>query len=361
MNRPLLRCFLLAATLSAVFFSSARAHAQTFPAVWNSTANYQPGDLVTDYGNYYRCIAAVTNAPYRNPSEYYTSWQLFYVRNNTTIPIGVDQTFPNFQVAWNYVQNATIAQGAYLHLNIVTTEGAFKETFSAPLNLDQPCGGSVSIVGESQKSVDFAFTGNGVTLDDGHSLALLQGINISGSAANSTGVAVTGNASMGDLSCAVSGFTTGVSADQGGHIYCDVNTAVSNCITFFSSTRLANLNLEPYVYVNEKGAKAAACGLYAAQGGFIEASSCYIINNQVGAFATEGGIIDCQGSVYGSDTVAVEATMKGHVDCANSVFGYQGSDVHDIDCNTAASVDRTGVTTASVEVGANDGSYVFGP
>ncbi len=120
--------------LASLFFGFCRlAHAQTeFPPAYNNQAKYAVGDLVTDYGNMYRCEMAVTT-PFLDPSKNYQHWELYSVRNNTTIPIGVGQTFPNLQIAWNYVRNCRIAQAAYLHLSIVTSGGDFSETFSAPL------------------------------------------------------------------------------------------------------------------------------------------------------------------------------------------------------------------------------------
>ncbi len=78
------------------------------------------GDLVTDYGNIYRCEVTVST-PYLDPSKTYKNWELFYVRSSTTLPIGVGQTFPDLATAWTYAHNARVAQGAYLHLSIVTS------------------------------------------------------------------------------------------------------------------------------------------------------------------------------------------------------------------------------------------------
>src|ERR1700722_19849529 len=108
------------------------AHAQTeFPPAYNNQAHYAVGDLVTDYGNLYRCEVAVTK-PYLDPSKTYKNWELFYVRNNTTIAVGVGQTFPTLAIAWNYVRNCRVAMAAYLHLSIVTSGGALNESFTEP-------------------------------------------------------------------------------------------------------------------------------------------------------------------------------------------------------------------------------------
>ena len=105
------------------------ASAQTqFPPAFNNQATFQPGDLVTDYGNIYRCLTAVTK-PYQDPSKYYKEWQLYYVRNNTTLSIGAGQTFPTLATAWTYIQNCHVADGAYLHLSISTTNAELVENF----------------------------------------------------------------------------------------------------------------------------------------------------------------------------------------------------------------------------------------
>src|ERR1700734_4122366 len=122
--------------LGASLIGLCQAQAQTeFPPAYNNQAHYAVGDLVTDYGNIYRCEVAVTK-PYLDPSKTYENWELFYVRSGTTIPIGSGQSFPTIAVAWNYVRNCRVATAAYLHLGIVTTSSNFNESFSAPLNLD---------------------------------------------------------------------------------------------------------------------------------------------------------------------------------------------------------------------------------
>ena len=74
-------------------FNSTLANAQTeFPPAYDNQAHYAVGDLVTDYGNLYRCEVAVIK-PYIDPSKYYQNWEMFYVRNNTTIAVGAGQTF----------------------------------------------------------------------------------------------------------------------------------------------------------------------------------------------------------------------------------------------------------------------------
>src|ERR1700722_20896691 len=99
---------LLLAVLSG-FAMLSSANAQTeFPPAYNNQAHYAVGDLVTDYGNLYRCQATVTK-PYLDPSKTFANWELFYVRNNTTLAVGVGQTFPDVLTAWNYVKNARVA------------------------------------------------------------------------------------------------------------------------------------------------------------------------------------------------------------------------------------------------------------
>src|ERR1700722_19506374 len=143
---------LLLAVLSG-FAMLSSANAQTeFPPAYNNQAHYAVGDLVTDYGNLYRCQAAVTK-PYLDPSKTYKNWELYYVRNNTTIPVGVGQAFPTLAIAWNYVRNCHVAEAAYLHLSIVTTAGDLSETFTAPFSLDMMYGSQVSIIGDNAANI----------------------------------------------------------------------------------------------------------------------------------------------------------------------------------------------------------------
>ena len=137
------RAFALLTCLAAIGVAG-HASAQTqFPPAFNNQSTFQPGDLVTDYGNIYRCLVAVTK-PYQDPSKYYKEWQLYYVRNNTTLSIGAGQTFPTLATAWTYIQNCHVADGAYLHLSISTTNGELVENFSAPFLLDQISGSAIS-------------------------------------------------------------------------------------------------------------------------------------------------------------------------------------------------------------------------
>lgn len=150
------------------------AQAQSYPPAWNNTSHYVPGDMVTDYGNVYRCLTAVTK-PYLDPSKTYADWELSYVRNNTSVLIGMGEPFPNLFTAWNYVRNARVAGAAFLHLNIVTTGGNLNETFSAPLSLDHESGGQISIVGDNVNNIQLSFpNGNALTIDSGHNFRASQ-------------------------------------------------------------------------------------------------------------------------------------------------------------------------------------------
>lgn len=134
------------------------------------------GDLVTDYGNLYRCEVAVTK-PYIDPSKYYQNWELFYVRNNTTVAVGQGQTFPTLAIAWKYVHNARVATDAYLHVSIVTTNGNFNESFSAPFNLDMDTGSQVSIIGDNTANISLGFGESaGLTIDSSHSIASISNL-----------------------------------------------------------------------------------------------------------------------------------------------------------------------------------------
>jgi hypothetical protein len=130
---------LIALLISVLVLSPHHAAAQAFPPVWSNTATYAGGDLVTDYGNIYRCIAAVTT-PYLDPSTSYKNWELFNVRNNTTLIVGVGQPFPTLETAWKFALNTTISSGVGLAIEISTAKGAYSETETNTLVLNHNFG-----------------------------------------------------------------------------------------------------------------------------------------------------------------------------------------------------------------------------
>ncbi len=207
----------------------ARASAQTeFPPAYDNQAHYRPGDLVTDYGNLYRCQVVVTK-PYIDPSKNYTYWELFYVRNNTTIPIGLGQTFPTLTIAWNYVRNCRIALAAYLHLNIVTTGGAYNETYTASMSLNHNSGAQISIIGDDVSAIHLNFSfSHGFTIDTGHSFGTISKVSLVG-ASNNNGIYGTSSGSIANIdTVGISGFEYGVFAEGLANLNFGNNITVTN-------------------------------------------------------------------------------------------------------------------------------------
>ncbi len=195
------------------------AKAQSYPPVWSNVGNYVPGDMVTDYGNVYRCIKSV-NTHYLDPSKTYANWELYYVRNNTTLMVGVEQTFPTLAAAWANAQNCHIAEGVYLHLSISTTNGNLSENLGSGINLDQPCGANISIIGDNENNINFTSL-NGIMLDTGHSIGLVSGITLTGNSPNfSTGIALTTNATIGTVTeSTIQDCQTAIDVDQGARVH----------------------------------------------------------------------------------------------------------------------------------------------
>ncbi len=286
--RKLARLFFV---LIATVVGLTEAKAQTeFPPAYNNQAHYAVGDLVTDYGNLYRCQAAVTK-PYLDPSKTYANWELFYVRNNTTIPIGVGQTFPTLAIAWKYVHNARVAQDAYLHLSIATTNGNLNETFSAPLNLDMDNGAQVSIIGDNEANISLTFSAtNGFTIDTNHSLASISGITLIGQQPT-YGIYSTSNATIGLLSnISVSGFGYSVYADQSSSLNFGSDTQLLGCgVSDCRAQNGAAVSLGQSTTIDPNNDQAT--GLDAEQGGRIFASNVNIQAASTGVYATWGGYI----------------------------------------------------------------------
>ncbi len=339
----------------------ARAHAQLSPPVWNNISNYAAGDMVTDYGNVYRCIAPVTTH-YLDPSKTYTNWELFYVRSNTTLQVGVECNFPTFQIAWNFAQNAHIAQGAYLHLNITTFWGPLNESFPTGINLDAPCGASMSLIGDNSAQVVFT-SPNGIQLDTGHSFGSVSGISLEGSSQFSgTGVALTGNSSIGSMSKTnIYNVNNSISVDRGAQLNCAASVNIIGFSIGVSATRGGQVEFAPGASFGGNGYDGGATALYEAFGGHIEAPDATISWCSIGLEATQGGSIMVEGAHFVQNNYGMVVTMKGHVDAEYAAFstGNDASHTVDIECYTGSTVDGSYATVKTTWLGNADGSYVY--
>jgi hypothetical protein len=286
-------CNRLALVLTVLALLCQASFAQTkFPPAWVNTATYAPGDLVTDYGNIYRCEVAVTK-PYLDPSKTYQSWEMFYVRSNTTILIGVGQAFPDLATAWKYVQNARIAEAAYLHLNIVTTGGVFNQSFTAPFSLDHASGSQISIIGDNASNINLDFTtSNGFTIDTNHSLGSLSHFSMLGST-NFTGISASTGASIANLDhIGITGFNTAVSASSSSNLTFGADITITSP-SFYGCAATNNASISfPSQELTCSGTSGTLASLYAATGGQISAEGASLTNSFYEADAEWGGNID---------------------------------------------------------------------
>ncbi len=308
-NRRLIRFLLY---IIATFVGYCQAQAQTeFPPAYNNQAHYAVGDLVTDYGNIYRCEATVSK-PYLDPSKTYANWELFFVRSNTTITIGTGQPFPTLAVAWKYVQNARIAEASYLHLSIVTTGGAHTETFSAPLSLDHNSGSQVSIIGDNASNVTLSFPNtNGLTLDYGHSLGSISAITLAGGS-TSDGIYGTSGAVFCNIDhLNLTGFYNQVDLEQGSSLSFGTGIAMTGCQNDGILLDDSSLFVAPGG-LNFTGAYLLGAGIQAAHGSHAIAQNCTFSYSSVCVVATQESMVDVRESTF----------VDGERDCVSSLNSY---------------------------------------
>ncbi len=347
--------------LTVISVGAGVALAQTkFPPAYDNTATYAPGDLVTDYGNIYRCISAVTK-PYQDPTIYYSEWELFHVRSNTSIMVGVDQTFPTLQAAWTYAQNCTIAQGAYLHFDIITTKGDYTMALPTQFSLDQPCGANISIIGDNAFNIQIGGTSGATTnafaLDSNHTFGSLTNLGINGSgttvdATSGYAVYTSTGASISNVSgLIITNFNYGVYADSNSTQNIAANVLMTGCQYAIGSAHGALVNVATG-WTNKSGGQACLVAYF---GGTIIAQGCVIANWSQGLqldsdakiFAYECNISKCQ--------VGVTALVKSFAEVGSGKFSDNTLDLN----VTASSIIDAGFASFKTQSADSYSSYIF--
>lgn len=347
--------------LGALFISMVAPQtcpAQSYPPVWNNTSKYAAGDMVTDYGNVYRCIRAVTT-PYLDPSKTYTNWELNEVRNNTTLTIGTGQTFPTLTAAWTNALNCRVAQGVYLHLSIVTSKGDFTENFTSPFSLDHGSAAGISIIGDQMANINLNFqNANGFTIDSGCTFGALENFTLNQNEEDhDRGVSLSQNSTI----TLVDNISFVGSVDP---IYADTGSNV----TGGSGLQFASFSGAGAIVTATNGATATMIGLnitgqfvgpgvLAEFGGHIIAQWASISNFANGGEATEGGVIDLTFANISGCDYGVWAVMKGHI-CADSANFTNNSD-SDIVADTGATVDASYAGYSGISATPANGAYIF--
>lgn len=357
------RNILITALLGCFFIHSA-ANAQSYPPVWNNTSHYVAGDMVTDYGNVYRCIAPVTT-PFLDPSKSYQHWELNYVRSGTTILIGNGQPFPTLKSAWTYAQNATIAKGAYLHLNISTAVSPYHDTItgnSFPLN--HPFGPNISISGDVAASITFSAGASGFEVDTGYTFGTLSNLTLTGTTGSlmnpNVGLLANGGtfASVGNV--AMSGFAGGIEAKNFGIINCasslnfGQNVGGQVIAQFHGAINLA----DNQVLTWPGSSPSPGSCLVQEVGGNILAIGCTISGYGYGVNSQETGTIAVPNSdISNCSTVGVFCETAALVDISSAKLS---GNTLDVQAYQGGVINAPSATFTNSKVDSANGSYIWG-
>lgn len=329
--------------------------AQTFPPTWSSTSSYATGDIVLYQGNWYQATTAVASGG-AAPSGNYNKWELNYVRANTTLAIGAKETFTTFQTAWQFAENCRIAQSAYLHFAITSTEGSAYNYFSSAFSLDHGSGAQISIIGNSPFDVTLAFDlSSGFTLDSGHSIGLISGVSIIGydgfgeryPAAYTTysGLALSGGASVGDIvnttfeycpigisassnstatlssTCLFKYCPDGIVADTGAAITCSsVDFTCNNGTTIAISANHGAQVVDQDAKI-DNASKGTSIGADAQNGAAIDLTGSTLTGFDIGGLAEYKGFINLNKADISACTDSVYVDYGGGASVAGATLG----------------------------------------
>ncbi len=352
---------------------AAISSAQSYPPAWSSRATYASGDQVQTGGNIYRAIKAVT-ANQSSPATNSASWQLSQVLSNTTLMIGVNQTFPTLVAAWNYAINARVADGVYLHFYIATTKGNFAETFTSPFLLDHGSGARMAILGDQVANITLSFSGgNGFIIDTGHSFNTLSSLTFTNTSGNPiTAIKADGNATITSVTASnFNNFGTCIQSTQASTVTVQDNCGFNGFSAYVADAETgASVYFPGGVSAGGQGEMGAQVGLFATTNGQIVARNSQLNILQIGCAASYGGIIDVTGSnlsenVYGAQATfdgviimgdatasscftGVFASSRSYVDCRGSTFQQNSLDVS---ADVGAGIEASGSLFASTYVG----------
>ena len=364
-GRFLIQRWLVAAACLGAMILPAVSSSQAFPPAWSSSKSYAAGDIVQYGGNWYRAMAALNaGSPY--PASAYDKWELNFVRSNTTLTIGIGQGFPNLEYAWQFARNARIADAAYLHFSIVTTQGDFTEGFAAPFSLDHGSGALISILGDNENNISIKFTGSGgFKIDSSHSIASISNMAVVGASATIAagyGFSLFNGASIGELSnLTIQTFGWAVYASQNASIYIAPNTNVSACLNGMTadwgSSILAN-------GVEIGCINGPNTGLFADHNSTIVDKNGTIPRLSTaggeGVEAADGGMIDVSGSTVNGWTYGCQAVNGGTIKIQNGTL--QQNTQYDLYAGYNGLIYAQGATVNDpTDVITSQGAYLYGP
>jgi hypothetical protein len=335
--------------LCALFFP-VLAHAQSYPPAWNSSASYAIGDQVQINGNVLRAIKAVAPGTFK-----YSSWELWQVRASSTYLVGIGQTFTSIRTAWTFIQNARIADGAYLHLYLSSAHGGYSEMLTSAFSLDHAFGAKISLIGDNPSDT-FIFNGNGsdgLTIDSGHALAAVTNIGLTGTFNAAVAIHASANSCIQSVSGVnVAGFNRGVEADTGAYLNCAANLTFTNVVAFdFGALENGIIIVGNGFTCNHSVDEA----FFATLGGDIQALNPVIqFGSVAGAYAVDGGVMDIVGAHITQCGVGIAADQSSRIIAEASTLS---GNTLDLSADHGATIDALGGTYATVFNG--NGGLIF--
>ncbi len=338
------------------------AEAQTYPPAWSASSTYAAGDIVQLGGNWYRAVKAVT-ANGASPVSNYASWELNFVRSNTTLMIGGGQIFPTLDTAWKYALNARVADGEYLHLYISTAKSAYNETLSAPFLLDHSSGARMAILGDNVGDILLQFQDtNGFIIDTGHSFNTISGVSLYNDTPSNhnDGVKASLQAAILSLSnIGVRGFYNEIHVSQGASVTLSSNVVFGSTEhTEVLAETMGTVYIPTTITINQPGTN-SEYGLLAQYGGVIYAQNSITISGYAyGAATFEAGILELNSATISSCTVGCEAQARGII--ALTGGSVTGSTQYDLEADQGGYIYPFNTTyNSSLSNFANDGSYIY--
>jgi hypothetical protein len=377
------------ATIGALLALSAASQAQTNPPVFNATQSYKIGDLVTYDSVTFQClINETTTHPNPHQPPY---WGVNYVYAGALLmPVGPSEPLKTITAAWAYIAGARIAENSYIELKL---DANYSETFTSSFSLDHPYGSRILFVGTNAGQVaSFPNSTTGFTLDSGHTLAALEGLEIfgpptSGSNGNPA-ILVTQNACLAKLqNVTLQNFDIGLEATTSGTID-NIGLIKLNQFLIGGAESLSNATINfisPVTFDGSNTTNGFPTYAFSASGGTLNCPGCAGNNCTYNFYATLGGKLEASNSssstgTGGPNLYGYYATDHSFIDAksannSNNTYGFVCNNGSVIDATYSTStedldfdywayqggiIDAHGNHGGVTQLGTNDGSYIYG-
>jgi len=341
-------------------FACASGLCQSYPPEFATSQAYAKGDQVQYAGNTFRALGPVS--PSSNyPTKDYSDWEMIYVRANTSLIIGTANSFPTLQIAWNYIQNTKVADGAYLHLVIAAPNTGHKEplpvgyseSFSGGFCLNHSSGANIALVSTIAGGATLNFTGgtSGFFLSGGHTFGGIFGnalLTLKGvvSASPTYGVQVNDSSHLEALDqLTIDTFQEGVEAGPGSSINADAVT-ITDVVDAAEALYGGYIS---FTGLNLDGGTISDNGLVAIDGE-ITALSATFTNVPTAVYSKDHGFIDVSSSTITGSGYGILCQFRGHAKAEDATIS--GSALDDVSVSGNSSVDAIDATyTTSADYG----------